>query len=297
MKVIGFRYSDHSYQDSQGGTCGWITNHPLAEGECRMWGNPIAEMMYEALRYLAGKGTPTSSFTYSDTQDSGLKLSKPDWGIKKGSNTYQPYDLFPICAKPFMLVLSDINTSYDSDSLPGSSFGGISSDLTGLNVSTLANKISTNEGISGNYFIGQSGSLYDFICSPKNVTGFSNIRGLCPEEPTKQGSHYSASVAYYGNTAFKDNFTGTKPFNVKTYSVALASPIPDIAIKVGDNTVRISPFAKSVSGCLDVYQNCAQKCTLTRDATGKLTISNCQTNAFCPTNQIVDFYVEQMNYG
>ena len=130
MKVIGFRYSDHSYQDSQGGTCGWITNHPLAEGECRMWGNPIAEMMYEALRYLAGKGTPTSSFTYSGTQDSGLNLSKPNWGIQKGSTYYQPYQLFPICSKPFMLVLSDINTSYDSDSLPGSSFGGISGDLT-----------------------------------------------------------------------------------------------------------------------------------------------------------------------
>ncbi len=27
MKTIGFRYSDHSYQDSVGGTCGWITSH------------------------------------------------------------------------------------------------------------------------------------------------------------------------------------------------------------------------------------------------------------------------------
>ncbi|MDI1471139.1 PilC/PilY family type IV pilus protein [Thermodesulfovibrio sp. 1176] len=297
MRPIGFRYSDFSYQAAEGGTCGWITEAPLQEGQCRMWGNPIGEMMYEALRYLAGKGTPTSSFTYSGTQDSGLNLSKPNWGIQKGSDRYQPYQLFPICAKPFMIVLSDINTSYDSDRLPGSSFGGITGDLTGLNVSTLANTISSGEGISGNYFIGESGALYDFICSPKNVTGFSNIRGLCPEEPTKQGSYYSASVAYYGNTAFRDNFTGTKPFNVKTYSVALASPIPDIAIKVGNNTVRISPFAKSVSGCLGVFTNCAQRCTFTRDeTTGRFTISNCQANAFCPTNQIVDFYVEQMDY-
>ena len=296
MRPIGFQYSDFSYQAAEGGTCGWITSAPLQEGQCRMWGNPTGEMMYEALRYLAGKGTPTSSFTYSGTQDSGLNLSKPEWGIQKGSDRYQPYQLFPICAKPFMIVLSDINPSYDSDSLPGSSFGGITGDLTGLNVSTRANTISSEEGISGDYFIGQSGSLYDFICSPKNVTGFSDIRGLCPEEPTKQGSYYSAAVAYYGNTAFKDNFTGTKPFNVKTYSVALASPIPDIAIKIGNNTVRLSPFAKSVSGSHNVYQNCAQKCTLTRDSAGNLQITNCQSGAFCPTNQIVDFYVEQMNY-
>ncbi len=297
MKIIGFRYDDFSYQAPDGGTCGWITDHPLNEGECKDWGNPVAEMMYEALRYMAGKTNPTSIFTYSGTQDSGLNLSKPEWGIRKGSNTYRPYDLFPICAKPFMLVFSDINNSYDSDSLPGSAFGGISTDLVGMNVSTLANTISSRESISGNYFIGQAGSLYDFICSPKNLTGFSNIRGLCPEEPTKQGSFYPASIAYYGNTRFKDNFSGSaKPFNVKTYSIALASSIPDISIKVGNKTVRISPFAKSISGCLNVYNNCFAKCSVTRDSQGNLKISNCQSGAFCPTNQIVDFYVEQVSY-
>lgn len=296
MKVIGFRYSDYTYQDSSGGTCGWITDHPLNEGECRMWGNPVAEMMYESLRYLAGKGSPTTSFTYSGNQDSTLNLSKPKWGIKRGNTTYQPYQLFPYCAKPFMIVLSDINNSYDSDSLPGSNFGGISGDLVGLNVSNLANIISNSEGIAGKYFIGQSGSsLYDFICSPKNITGFSNIRGLCPEEPTKQGSYYAASVAYYGNTQFKNNL-GSNYSNVKTYVVALASPIPDLAFKIGGGTVRIKPLGKSVSGCLNVYNNCAQKCTLTKDSNGNLRITNCQSNAFCPTNQIVDYYIEQINY-
>jgi type IV pilus assembly protein PilY1 len=294
MKVIGFGYPP-SYNYYYYDNCGWITT-PLSEGVCRMWGNPIAEMMYEALRYLAGKGTPTSSFTYSGTQDSGLNLPKPAWGIRQGSSYYQPYQLFPICAKPFMLVLSDINVNFDSDSLPGSSFGGISGDLTGLNVSTLSNTISTNEGISGNYFIGQSGSFYDFICSSKSVSGFANIRGLCPEEPTKQGSYYSAAVAYYGNTRFRDNFSGNKPPNVKTYSVALASSLPDISINVGGKTVRITPLGKSVSGCGGVYTACSQRCTITRDATGNLRISGCTSNAFCPTNQIVDFYVEQVNY-
>jgi len=301
MKVIGFRYSDYTYQDSSGGNCGWITDHPLQEGECRMWGNPIAEMMYEALRYLAGKGTPTSAFTYSGTQDSTLNLPKPAWGIKKGNTYYQVPQLFPWCSKPFMIVLSDINPSYDSDQLPGSSFGSLTGDLNNLNVTDLlANTISPNESISGNYFIGQSGSQNDFVCSPKNVSSLATIRGLCPEEPTKQGSYYSAAVAYYGNTAFSDNFQGNNKFtNVKTYSVALASPIPDIAIKVGNNTVRISPFGKSVSGCLGVYSNCAQKCTLSKDSKDSkenLIISACQSGAFCPTNQIVDFYVDQVNY-
>ncbi len=299
MTVVGFRYDDYSYQDSSGGSCGWITTRPLNEGECRMWGNPIAEMMYEALRYLAGKSSPTPSFTYSGNQDSGLSLSKPNWGITKGSNTYRPYDLFPVCSKPFMIVISDINNSYDSDSVPGSSFSSFSGDLNNLNVSSLADIISSTENISGSYFIGQSGSFTDYICSAKSMSSLKNIRGLCPEEPTKQGSFYPASIAYYGNKTtggWRDNFSGQKPSPVKTFSVALASPIPDIAIKVGNNTVRIVPMAKSLSGCINVKTACWDKCTITRDNRGNVIISNCQANSFCPTNQIVDFYVDTVNY-
>ncbi|RLB12319.1 MAG: pilus assembly protein PilY, partial [Deltaproteobacteria bacterium] len=90
LRTVGFRYSDHSYQGSY--TCGWITTRPLHEGECRMWGNPIGEMMYEAERYFAGKKSPTPDFTYSDPNDTGLNLPKPDWN--------DPYAIFPWCSKP-----------------------------------------------------------------------------------------------------------------------------------------------------------------------------------------------------
>ncbi|MCX7823143.1 MAG: PilC/PilY family type IV pilus protein [Syntrophobacterales bacterium] len=292
MKVIGFQYSDYSYQDSDGGTCGWLTQ-ALQEGQCRMWGNPIAEMMYEALRYLVGKGSPTSPFTYSGTQDSGLNLSKPDWGIKQGNTYYQTTQLFPWCAKRFMLVISDINNSYDSDSVPGSFFSSFSGDLPNLNVSTIANTISSQENIRGSKFIGQVETNTDFLCTPKNVSTLSKIRGICPEEPTKQGSYYPASIAYYGNIIAKDN-TGLGS-DVKTYAVALASPLPDIAIKVGDQTVRIVPVGKSFSGCLNVYNACASKCNLTSGSNG-LRVISCSSDAFCPTNQIVDFYIDTIIY-
>jgi type IV pilus assembly protein PilY1 len=89
-------------------------------------------------------------------------------------------------------------------------------------------------------------------CTAKNITNLGNIRGLCPEEPTKQGSFYSAAVAYYGKTMFKDN-TG-KP-NVNTMAIALASPVPDINVKVGNYKVRVVPVGKSVSGCYSVRTN------------------------------------------
>lgn len=295
MRPVGFRYSDYAYEASDGGTCGWITTKALSQGECRMWGNPIGEMMYEALRFITGKGAATSAFTYSTNADAGLDLSKPNWFIKKGNQNLYPFDLFPDCSKPNLLVLSDINPSYDSDQIPGvySGFGSFSGDLNGLNVSSLANTIGTEEELGGgSFFIGQSGENYDFICSAKSVTNLGSIRGLCPEEPTKQGSFYAAAVAYYGKELIEaqENIP-----EVTTYAVAMSSPIPDIHVKVGERFVRLVPVGKSVSGCLNVDSACKSKCTLSTDERG-LKISSCASNAYCPSNQIVDFYVDSVTY-
>jgi type IV pilus assembly protein PilY1 len=297
LKTIGFQYSTYSYEAASGGNCGWITSRPLNEGECRMWGNPIGEMMYESLRYFAGKVAPTAAFTYSTPADSGLNLSKPDWGYNKGSTWYQPYGLYPSCARPFMLILSDINPSYDYDQLPGSAFSSFTEDAASpqlnLNVSTLADIIGTTESIAGHdWYVGESGSTNDFICSSKNVSNLSTVKGMCPEEPTKKGTFYSSAVAYYGRTLMHTN-TG-KP-DVNTYAVALSSPVADLKIKAGSNYVTIVPIGKSVSGCLGVYDACAAHCTFSQDSSGRF-LSTCTSGAFCPSNQIVDVYADTVKY-
>src|SRR5690606_20873614 len=43
-------------------SCGWITNGPISDGQCSMWGNPIGEMMYETMRYFAGASGPHSAY-------------------------------------------------------------------------------------------------------------------------------------------------------------------------------------------------------------------------------------------
>ncbi len=314
LKPVGFRYSDWTYQDVTGGSCGWITDRPLAEGECRSWGNPIAEMMYESLRYYGGRLTPTSDFTYSASQDSGLSLSKPDWGYKDGSTAKALYDIYPSCAKPFVLLLSDTNTSYDSDQIPGSSFkksdgtsfaedtpallklGEIQSSGRSL-LNELAYKIGETEGIHGNsWYIGENGTVKDFLCTGKSTNNFSLLRGMCPEEPTKMGSYYSAALAYYGKTKFK-GITG-RP-DVNTFVVALSSPFSDLKIKTGSGTVSILPTAKSVSGCSNTYNACSQRMSLTYDATYGLKLeqkSPADSAAYCPTNTIVDYYVDDIRY-
>jgi type IV pilus assembly protein PilY1 len=268
LRIYGFDYGSHSYNQN----CGWITTMPINEGQCRMWGNPIGEMMYEGMRYFAGKAAPTNDFTYGleSNDDNNLGLPLPDW-----QDPYDDGSGFACCAKPFMLVLSDINPTYDSDQLPGSYFSSFTGDLAGLDVENLADTICTDEGDAGSHFIGQSDSIYDGTCSEKDVTGFGGVRGLCPEEPTKQGSYYAASVAYFGRA--EDISDANSSQNVNTYAVGLASPLPRINIPVGNGSITLVPFAKSVGGS---------------------GISAAQ-DQFQPTNTIVDFFVETITptYG
>jgi hypothetical protein len=261
FRISEFRYSDHSYEPGWDGA--WVTTRAMNEGEFPDWGNPVAEMMYEGLRYFAGKQAPTDDFHDATmTEDDALGLPNATWD--------DPYQTYDYCAKPFMLVLSDINPTYDSDQLPGSYFGAAPSpnDLSGLNVDAGGDTIFTEEGLSGSYYIGQQGSNYDGSCAPKAASGFGDIRGLCPEEPTKEGSFYAASVAHFGRTQDINPAEGEQ--KVLTYAVALASPLPRISIPIGNNTITLVPFAKSVGGCLGISP----------------------TSAFQPTNTIVDFYVE-----
>jgi hypothetical protein len=107
---------------------GW---RALANGECRMWGNPIAEMMYESLRYYAGAAAATPAYATGGsavgvTEETEMGLPAPSW-----QNPYRPVAQggFPSCARPNMTVISDVNPSYDS-ALPGNAFGETGPDGT-----------------------------------------------------------------------------------------------------------------------------------------------------------------------
>lgn len=269
LTIIEFRSGDYSYEPGWSGA--WITTRPINEGEQPNWGNPIAEMMYETLRYFSGKGAPTPAFsiTSGTNPDATLGLPVASW--------QDPYTNYPECSAPYQIVISDINPSYDTDQLPGSYFSGFSGDVSGLNVESLADTISAGEpGIAGLHFIGQSATNSDGAPSAKDVTSLGNIRGLSPEEPTKLGGYYSASVSYYGHSNDLHTADGTQKLD--TFAVALASPLPRIEIPVNGQTITLVPFAKSVGGCLG--------------------ISGAQGD-FQPTNQIVDFYAETVtpSYG
>lgn len=244
--------------------CGWINSRPFRNGECRAWGNPVAEMMYEGMRYFSGIQQPTPVFETSGGMDATLGLTSAAWDDPY--STSQPYAQ---CSSAYQLVISDPSPSFDGDQLPGSDFASFSgSALNGLHVGKLADFISDNEdALPGLKFIGQVGTVADGSPSPKYVKTFRNIRGQSPEAPHRQGSYYASSVSYFGH---QNDVHPTAPGKqtVGNFTLALGSPLPSIDVDVGTRKISFAPFAKTVNFC------------------GRIT-------AYKPTNAIVGFTVEQ----
>ena len=136
LRMIGGGYADGTVDNSTSnsnwawengtGNCVSQGDRAINNGECRMWGNPIGEMMFETLRYFAGAEPhadySTGGSAEGQTEDSTLGLPKPDWKDPYGPVSDPPETDdglgFVSCSKPVMTVISDINPSYDSN-LPG----------------------------------------------------------------------------------------------------------------------------------------------------------------------------------
>jgi type IV pilus assembly protein PilY1 len=281
--------SDTNWNWANGtGTCPSIGGRPIVNGECRMWGNPVGEMLLESMRYYAGAPQPVSIFADPDTraanspggstagvnEEATMGLTTETW-----RNPYAPTASgglgYLSCAKPYQTIISDINPSYDGD-VPGSPFLSGTPDfampasVSAFNAAAQGQTIWNHEFGAGSrsVFIGEiAGGANDDAPTAKSASSLGNIRGLAPEEPGKLGTFNTASVARFARVTDVNAAPGTQ--TVSTFSVALASPLPRIEFPVNGRTVTLIPFAKTVSGTFG-------------GATRK------------PTNTIVDFYVERI---
>jgi type IV pilus assembly protein PilY1 len=244
LEIVKYDYTNNTYAN---GGCGLISS--FADGTCENWGNPIGEMFYEGLRYFMGKKAYTSTFYIdeSNSGDAGIKAL----GITSESKWCNPYAApasgdpancaqYPVCSKPFMLVLSDTYPSFDSDQLPGSNWPAALSTNDTPSVKTLIanSNINALEGFN-NVFIGQSGAISDQKCSSK-PSDFANMRGLCAAEPLNQGSFYVAGLAHWAHTVGFENPVGKK-HTVSTYVVATPSTLPNLQFNIGSNQVELQP--------------------------------------------------------
>ena len=269
LRIKNFEYSNHDYPG------GWYTDGPMSDSDAPDfpdWGNPLAEMLYESLKYYSGGSeTPDFASDVYEGNDEGLDLPNPDWE--------DPYNSTDYCADAHILTISDIYPTFDSDEVPGARWGPgpetIGNAGEQLDAQAIGDEIYNEEiGSPGSRFIGCSGSNEgDFSCSAKNVNSFGNIRGLCPEEPTKEGSYYSASVAHYARTNDLSSVQGNQ--TIANYMVGLSSPRPRIEIPVMDGKVTVVPFGKSVGGDYGISPD--------------------EEDDYQPTNTIVDYFVEDIS--
>ncbi len=217
------------------------------------WGSPMAEMMFEGLRYFAGASRTAAFNPATATVDALVGLQAPTWADPY-SNTGNN-----VCAKPSQLVVGGVTTQYDSDQLPGSYFNsGFGSALSNergdsLNVTDLATGIGGTEGINDTIrVVGEAPASLpgtpdqiNGTPTPKTVGSLGKVRGQPVDETMRAGSYYAASVAYFGKKASLRSINGTQIPTLDTYALAINSPFPKIVVPFGaDKTVTVYPFAK-----------------------------------------------------
>jgi len=251
LQLIYYDFTNQTWATSPA-NCGLSAT--FTQGTCQNWGNPMSEMYYEALRYFMGKSGPTSQFSASPVDPASVfntnLYSSSATSLPVASSWVNPYSAtggnYPSCSKPFILMLSDVYASWDSDQLPGSYWPATISTNDTPSVQTLIENSTMNslEGISS-AFVGQYGATNTGNCfqEPSSGTGFdfSQARGLCAEEPTKQGSYYMAGLAWWAHTTGITNPSVSTNLPVNTYAVVTPSDIPNLSFSVGSNTVQIQP--------------------------------------------------------
>jgi len=211
--------------------------------KCSAWGNPLAEMYAEALRYVTA-GTKR----YGDTGDlstlpNGVSWLDPYRAPANGGNSY--------CASCNILVLSSGLPSFDSDNI---------GTVTGLDTATAAtDAIGVAEGIVNNtWMAGRVGdtarraslNTHEDLCQGRSVTALSKVRGICPDIPSMEGSYMIAGLAKAAaETDLRPTGITGKPSSykvtAKTYTVAMAENLPKFEVSIGGKKIGLAPLCQA----------------------------------------------------
>ncbi len=221
----------------------------MTNGTLAAWGNPVGEMIVQALRYYAGQSSTNPSSTSNDT---GVSVPVATWvdpmAISTTVNTTRTSKYGkPICRPLNILALSSSALGFDYDDadtvfadLPNRSRGTLSEFTDAVGVA---------EGIQGTVrSVGSVSSGFGETCSGKTVTALSSVTGVCPEAPAVGGSYKVAGAALYANTN-RIRTPSTLPsdmpnwgLKVKTYAASLGGGTARIEVQIpGTGTSTSNP--------------------------------------------------------
>jgi len=237
-------------------------------------GNPLGEMVWEAVRYLGGSGkklTRTTDYIPSEPEATVTSVlgtpftltSEADWNQRPdlGGNSNE-------CPKPIILAISEVFPDHDGDDYPNlrdfsdaprSSFAnqpgsqvpaGMFNIKDYLKIITKQERLSTSDSDGKLFFYPDPNDRG--LCSARRLAGLETIMGHCPSEPNLEGTYSLAAVAYYAHTHDFQLLTGqkedgsdkTEKANIDFYAVGIAGNFPDITLTVDDDrSLTLMPIA------------------------------------------------------
>ena len=218
-----------------------------SSSHCGDWGNPLAEMYSEALRYFSGETIPTSEYSApEDTSSHLLGSNIPSW--------INPQNRLNECANCLIIILSAGLNSFDTDAL--ASVSGINGITDLAEVNSLTDQVGEMEAVlnsriefPGDFIVEKPEG--DVQCEKASIAKMSDIRGICPELPEYQGGYHVAGLAYHARqNDLRSDLAGKQ--TIKTYAVQLAEDIPSFSLDVGGMPLTFQPFCRARSktnGC------------------------------------------------
>ncbi|AVS79566.1 pilus assembly protein PilY [Paracidovorax avenae] len=206
-----------------------------SEGNLPAWGNPIGEMVVQALQYYAYNGsTPSPTNPTTNSADSNAGLPVVSWTDPLATSSARTKYGNSVCRPLNILAFSSSALSFDGQA--DSPFATLPN--RDGNIDSYVNKIGVAEGITGT--IRSIGSVSgkgltsaddQNSCAAKTVGQLSSVNGICPEAPAMGGTYQVAGAALYGNTS-----------RIRT----LTSPPSDIGTV--ENALKVRTMAASLSG-------------------------------------------------
>ena len=218
------------------------------DGELPAWGNPIGEMVAQALTYFSGSASSNPSV---NTVDASLNMPVASWRDPLSMDDAARNNLYgnPICRPMYVMALSSSGLSFDENSQ--SAF----SKLPKKNMSSLSdyvNAIGVNEEVVGAKGLRSVGSVtggFGQDCTRKQIDNLSDATGVCPEAPAVKGTWQVSGVALYANTSKIRDIGNLKNIpsdyekqqdilKVKTMAASLQGGVPRVEVLIPNSNPK-----------------------------------------------------------
>lgn len=230
--IVLYGKNSGNYDD----TSTWLPSE-LVNGKASAWGNPVGEMVVQALQYYANK---TSTNPTTKDKDTSVGMSAATWSDPMSDADSVRLTGYgkSVCRPLSVLAVSSSALSFDGDDAD-TPFETLANRSRG-NLSDFTNAVGSAEGLHNSLrSVGNVAGTWGTECSAKNVSTLAAVNGICPEAPGVGGTYKIAGAALYANTNRVRALPSPPPpdlpdnaYKVKTYAASLAGGVARIEVAI-----------------------------------------------------------------